>query len=89
MRWLDGITDSADMSLSKLQAIVKDREARCAAAHGVTKSQTRLSNWTTATRPALFPWHRGCVGAAGVQSELGMLGVCQLMAGGLEGAGGP
>ena len=49
IRWLDGITDSMDMNLSKLQEIVKERGAWHAAVHGVTKSQTQLSNWT-ATR---------------------------------------
>ena len=64
MRWLDGITDSMDMSLSRLQEMVLDREAWCAAAHGIAKNRARLSDWTELNWYDSFatPWTIACLG---------------------------
>ena len=71
MRWLDGITDSVDMSLSKLRELVMNREAWCAVVHGVAKSLTGLSDWTELTGDHVIRLVHFC--------DCGFHSVCPLM----------
>ena len=69
MRWLDGITDSMDLSLSELRELVMDRETWCAVIHRVAKSRTRLSDWTELNRMFNVSWKPGeCYKEAGLPS---------------------